>query len=413
VSDDEAVARDEERRSRAVVVMAWFVLPWSPLVALGMWALGEPLPALAVALVSVGCLGAVALARRATTLAVHVLVFGLWQGLWVGGLLLGGVGSPPTQWLVLIPVMATAGGGIRAGFQWTAALVTGALLMHAAQLAGWVPSHYLYLFDGWEILGTFTAIGSYLLMAGFLWANDTRYRRLLDRVSAAETAEREANRAKSVFLANMSHELRTPLNAVLGYTELVADEAEARGHGDLVDDLQKANRAGRHLLALLNDVLDLSKVEAGRLELVLEDVELAPLVAELAEELAPLVAANRNTLEVRVLPHRVRADRVRLQQCVRNLLSNAVKFTSDGTIRVSAEGGRLEVTDSGIGMTAEQLGRAFEPFVQGDVTIAHRFGGTGLGLTIVKRLIEQMGGVVGLESRAGEGTRAWMQLPVR
>jgi signal transduction histidine kinase len=412
MSDNVAFERDDARRARAVTIMAWFVLPWSPLVALGMWALGEPVPALAVALVSVGCVGAAVLVHRSATLANHVLVFGLWQGLWVGGLLLGGVGSPPTQWLLLVPVMATAGGGMRAGFQWTGALVVGALVMHAAQLAGAVPSAYVYLFDGWEILGTFTAIGSYLLMATFLWANDTRYRQLLDRVSAAETAQREANRAKSSFLASMSHELRTPLNAVLGYTELVAEDAEALGQPTMVEDLQKAHRAGHHLLGLLNDLLDLSKIEAGRLELVLEDVDVAALVAGVVEELAPLVAAQRNDLVVQVAPHRVRADRTRLQQCLRNLLSNAAKFTEQGSLRLHAAAGRFEVVDTGIGMTPDQLARAFQPFVQAEPSTSRRYGGTGLGLAIVKRLVEQMGGSVGLESQPGAGTRAWMQLPV-
>jgi signal transduction histidine kinase len=404
-------AQDEARRRRAVQVMAWFVLPFSPLVGGGLWFLGEPLPGLAVLATAPACVGAIAIARSGGSVAIanHLLVFGLVQGLWFSSWLLGGVSSPPTQWLVLAPVMATAAGGVRAGLQWTAIIIGLALLLLGIQLQGYVAIPYV--FDGWEWLGTFTAIGLYGLMGGFLWTNDALYQELLRRVREAEIAERDASKAKSDFLANMSHELRTPLNAILGYSELVAEDAESLGRDDMVEDLGRVQDSGRHLLGLLNDILDLSKIEAGRMELVVESVAVEQVVHAATDAIGPLLAANGNRLQVHVEPHSTMADRVRLTQCMINLLSNASKFTHNGVVRVRAQDGVLEVSDTGIGMSPEQLAVVFEPFVQADVSTSHTYGGTGLGLAIVERLVRQMGGTIQAQSAIGEGTTMTITLP--
>lgn len=390
--------------------MAWFVLPWSPLIAGGLWWLGESWSALAVLAVAPGCLGAIAVARRGSVVvATHLLVASLVQGLWISSWLLGGVSSPPTQWLVLAPVMATAAAGVRAGLQWTAAIIGLALLLLAVQLGGYVAIPYVY--DGWQWLGTFTAVGLYGLMGAFLWANDALYRQLLHRVREAEGAERRASRAKSSFLANMSHELRTPLNAILGYSELVAEEAASLGQPSMVEDLGRVEQSGRHLLGLLNDILDLSKIEAGRMELVIEEVEVLEVLAEAVDAVAPLLTANGNGLQRDLTPHRVLADRVRLKQCLINLLSNATKFTQDGTVRIEAHGGVLVVEDTGIGMSEAQLALVFEPFAQGEAHTSATYGGTGLGLSIVDRLVRDMGGQIAVESVVGRGTRVTLTLP--
>ena len=332
------------------------------------------------------------------------------QSLWISAALLGGVGSPPTMWWVLAPVMATAGDGLRGGLTWSALTVVGALLLHAAQVSGALPITYLY--GGWENLGTFTSIGVLLLVGVFLYANDATYGHLLGQLQRAQQDAEAASRAKSVFLANMSHELRTPLNAVLGYTEIVAEDAEALGQPRMVDDLSRVRRSGQHLLRLLNDILDLSKIEAGRMEIVLEPVHVDALVAEVIAEVEPLLRRNRNQLHVEIAPKVVaRADRVRLRQCLLNLLSNAAKFTRDGSVTIRARPGSLEVSDTGIGMDESQLAKLFEPFVQGSAAISQTFGGTGLGMAIVRKLVEQMDGSIDVHSVVGKGTRVTLRLP--
>ena len=245
-------------------------------------------------------------------------------------------------------------------------------------------------------------------------------RKSAELIAAKEAAE-QASVAKSQFLANMSHELRTPLNAIIGYSEMLIEEAEEGGATPLVPDLQKIQRSGRHLLGLINDVLDVSKIEAGRLELHVESVPVATMLQEVSATAAPLVARRRNRLELQVAgaPDAIRADEMRLRQVLLNLLSNAAKFTEDGRITLQAEGVRdaagewvaFTVRDTGIGMTAEQRAQLFQPFTQVDASPTRRFEGTGLGLTIAKRLVEMMGGTIRLESEPGVGTTVVVRLP--
>ncbi|WP_437567308.1 hybrid sensor histidine kinase/response regulator [Sorangium sp. So ce542] len=237
----------------------------------------------------------------------------------------------------------------------------------------------------------------------------------------ARAAER-ANLAKSQFVANMSHELRTPLNAILGYSEMLQEDAIEMGNQAFVADLKKIHQAGAHLLGLINDVLDLSKIEASRMELHPESFDVQALLDEVTSTVRPLVAQRRNTLSI----HRpdgaitLHADPRRTRQILYNLLSNAAKFTADGAVRVrvSVERGpgrpalHLEVEDEGIGMTEEQLKRLFQPFVQADASTSRRYGGTGLGLMITKRLVELMGGAIEVKSEVGRGSTFRVRLPL-
>ena len=242
-----------------------------------------------------------------------------------------------------------------------------------------------------------------------------------DELAHARDAADASNRAKSQFLANMSHELRTPLNAVIGYTELLQDVAKDEGYDDVLPDLGKIQTAGRHLLTLINDVLDLSRIEAGKVTLSPETLDLATLVNGVATTIRPLVEKNANAFVVRCPeePVNLYADPTRVRQCLFNLLSNAGKFTSKGQVtleveRRPAEGGdRLifRVSDTGIGMTPEQLGRIFQPFVQADDSTTRKYGGTGLGLTISRKLAQMMGGDIQVESEPGKGTRFIFDMP--
>jgi PAS domain S-box-containing protein len=239
-------------------------------------------------------------------------------------------------------------------------------------------------------------------------------------VEAKEAAE-AASRSKSTFLANMSHELRTPLNTIIGYSEMLQEEAEDAGDTAPVADLKKIHAAGRHLLGLINDVLDLSKIEAGKMELSLETFGVAGAVREVAEAALPIASKNGNALRVECPADlgMMRADLTKTRQTLLNLLGNASKFTRNGTVSLEARRESLDgrdwvvfrVSDTGIGMTPDETSRLFRPFTQADASTTRRYGGTGLGLTIARRFCQMMGGDVTVASTPGEGSAFTVRLP--
>ncbi|MEP6514620.1 PAS domain-containing sensor histidine kinase [Microcoleus vaginatus] len=232
-----------------------------------------------------------------------------------------------------------------------------------------------------------------------------------------------ASRAKSTFLANMSHELRTPLNAIIGYSEMLQEEARESGLEEIIPDTQKIYNAGKHLLTLINDILDLSKIEAGRMELYLEKFDLSNLIEEVVATLHPLVEKNHNQLQVSCSENLgvMYADLTKVRQILFNLLSNALKFTEGGTVLLSATrepaGGSdwvyLQVSDTGIGMSAEQQQGLFEPFIQGDASTTRKYGGTGLGLAISRLFCQMMGGDITVESQLDVGSTFTVHLKAK
>jgi len=254
-----------------------------------------------------------------------------------------------------------------------------------------------------------------------VYGRDVTTQKLAEReLIRARDAALEANRAKSAFLANMSHELRTPMNAIIGYSEMVVEDLTDGGHTAFTGDIEKINSAGRHLLGLINDMLDLSKIEAGGMDLYLEDFVLGDLLREVEGTMHPLVARAGNTLVLEcpsTLPI-VHADLTKTRQILLNLLGNACKFTKDGTITVRVEQAadaklRIAVVDTGIGMTGEQAAKIFDAFTQADGSTTRRFGGTGLGLTIAQRFAGMMGGEIRVQSEPGRGTAFTLVMPLR
>lgn len=282
----------------------------------------------------------------------------------------------------------------------------------------------------------------------------TERERVKAELRQAKEAAEIANCAKSQFLANMSHELRTPLNAIIGYSEMLQEEAEDLEQEDFIPDLQKIHAAGKHLLGLINDILDLSKIEAGRMELYLETFDISAMAEDVVTTLQPLVDKNNNILNIRFDNQlgSMHADLTKVRQSLFNLLSNACKFTQQGTITLTVSRGRWEdgeqgsrgdgenfstqiqdgesigmsssplpvispdwitfrVTDTGIGMTPEQMSRLFEAFTQADASTTRQYGGTGLGLAITKKLCQMMGGDVMVESEVGKGSTFTIHLP--
>jgi PAS domain S-box-containing protein len=254
----------------------------------------------------------------------------------------------------------------------------------------------------------------------------TERQRAEELLRQKEMAE-QSNRAKSQFLANMSHELRTPLNAIIGYSEMLQEEAEDLGQADFVPDLQKIHTAGRHLLSLINDILDLSKIEAGKMDLYLEEFCLPDLISEVVHTVSPLVSKNNNTLVVHTDPSlstslsTMYADLTKVRQNLLNLLSNAAKFTESGRITLAVDSCqgcdaaqpmiRFRVTDTGIGMSAAQIEKVFQAFTQADASTTRKYGGTGLGLAIAQRFCQMMGGEITVTSELGQGSTFTMTLP--
>ncbi len=249
-----------------------------------------------------------------------------------------------------------------------------------------------------------------------------RLQREAEALQQAKDVAEAANRAKSVFLANMSHELRTPLNAILGYCEMIREEAEELEQQALLPDLDRIHKAGRHLLSLINSILDLSKIEAGKIELDLDVFDMATLVRDVVTTIQPLVSINHNTLHVQSASElgTVHADAVKVRQILYNLLSNACKFTEHGhiTFAITQEMRNGEachvfnIQDTGIGMTEAQVARLFQAFTQADASTVRQYGGTGLGLVISQHYCRMMGGHITVDSDFGVGSTFCVYLPV-
>jgi GAF domain-containing protein/DNA-binding response OmpR family regulator len=245
--------------------------------------------------------------------------------------------------------------------------------------------------------------------------------RLFEEIQDKSRQLEEASKHKSQFLASMSHELRTPLNAIIGVTEMLLEDARDFKREDELEPLDRVLRAARHLLALINDILDLSKIEAGRMELHLESFPLVPAIEDVAKTVEPMATQNANRTVIDCSPDlgAIHADQTRFRQALLNLASNANKFTENGTVTIAARAQQLDsrewitiaVTDTGIGMTEEQMGRLFQEFSQADASTSRKYGGTGLGLAISRHFCRLMGGDVTAESKLGEGSTFTIRLP--
>ncbi len=427
---------DYARRARLLIGITLAILAFNALVTLIFLVfLKENDLARATGLAALGCALVIPLLRvsGSVTFAGNVLLIDMWAMLHILATYLTGAHDAPVAWVILLPVLAITVCNTASGIVWTifAALEIGFFTWMASRDNGPL------MWEGQEgrlTLFALTHIALLALLATTAFLYESFKDRTLDRLNStnkklAQARDRalEANRAKSAFVANMSHELRTPLNAVIGYADMLAEDVEAISPQELRTDLARIKSSGKHLLRLINELLEFSRMEAGRVRLDVEAFPIGLLTRELVQTMEHEAKKGKNSLDFQVegeapTGELFRSDPTRLRQCLYNLISNACKFTHEGQILVrmkrlrpeSPQGTDLavfEVIDNGIGMTPEQLDRVFEPFVQAEESIARRYGGTGLGLSLSRRLAEALGGTLEAYSVEGEGSRFVLTIP--
>ncbi len=402
---------DDLLRARVVVGSAFGIVGWGPVFALahtifGLWDL------VLMFTLATGVCAAVPLVLRhtgSTRAASWLLCADLIAIIGYGSSQTGGVTSPALMWFIALPVLIALTVDLAAARR--LAVLVLALLAGVYGYGAFGPGFVDVLTADQRAILYAMGVGGLLVLVlteTAIFAG-MRAATLRELARARDEAE-SANRAKSDFLARVSHELRTPLNAIIGYSELLREEPDELGTAQSLQDLGRIEGSARHLLGLIDDVLDMSKMEAGALTVAPSAVAVEPVLGEVADTVTPMVDANDNRLVVEPPGGEltVWADRHRLVQCLLNLLSNAAKFTHAGEVRLRVEAGPdhviFEVADSGIGMTAEQLEAVFRPFVQVSASPGSRYRGTGLGLPITSRLVEMMGGSLEATSTPGEGT---------
>jgi signal transduction histidine kinase len=351
----------------------------------------------------------------------------------------GGLGSPLFMALGIFPLVSLFLIGKRAAAIFAAISLIGTIVLVNLTGTSWIPPYQPYTMSKMYqsiVLGLSTTL---LLAVGWLFENakkralhmqEETYQKNLELALEKEAAER-ANAAKSKFMAHVSHELRTPLNAILGYAELIEDELIEKEETETLEDLERLQQSGRHLLHLINDLLDLGKVESGSLALYREQVPISALLERLQAKLSPKCIEKQNKLSItnQLTDEALTLDQDRLEQIVWNLMSNANKFTSHGQIQVNVETSpspnqcttsgqsssdwlKVAVADTGIGMSQDEMKRVFDKFVQADDSTTRAYEGTGLGLTLSRELCEHMGGKLEVESQKGKGSTFTVYLPL-
>jgi signal transduction histidine kinase/CheY-like chemotaxis protein len=366
------------------------------------------------------------------TLSVQNLLFAI---LW-GSYNYGGVSSPFLVWFVVVPLLAFfyLGSHVQARRIVFGQIVLSLALFEALHVTGPDFPVHIPLRDlaNAGLISALSAAIYVFVMASYyaqivdsqseLLKEAARHATTLQALTSAKDEAERANSAKSDFLAKMSHELRTPLNAVLGYSEILLEDAELAGEGEQIADLEKISAAGKHLLAMVNDILDMSKIEAGKMDLFVNDLDLDTFISEIDVTSGPLTSKNTNSFVVTRTAAplgRVRVDGTKLRQVIFNLISNAAKFTNNGKIELqvrrddSLERGWIEfsVQDSGIGISQEQQKVLFTKFTQATPMINSKYGGTGLGLSLSRNLCRLMGGDITVQSTPGKGSKFTVRIP--
>lgn len=401
-------------RDRLVIWFSYALAIWGPVFAVIFWWLGSTTGTLSLFFATIFVLltPTVLKRTRSRTIAGNYLAFCMFTTLLFLTLITGGHGSAASIWNVAVPIFAAMLVGLRSAILWTTCVIGQFIAFYFLDRYGIaVPQHFtptgMRLLDLTGMMGLTVLVLSLAVLFEY-------FRRVTNEALDA------SNRAKSEFLANMSHELRTPMTAILGFAELLSDNVT---EPQSVDAVQTIQRNGTHLLGLINNILDLSKVEAGKMPI--ETIPCSPrrIITDVVATMRVPAEAKSLALEVEYrgqIPETIQSDPTRLRQILVNIISNAIKFTENGSVRVVASlrdedsaqpEMQLEVTDTGIGMTAEQLEQVFNPFAQADNSTTRVYGGTGLGLTICRRLCELLGGKIHLTSVPELGTTVVIRIP--